>query len=37
MANFPPQNIPQQWIDALDAAVAAGKIPDIPIPTMGTR
>ena len=25
--------LPQQWVDALNAAVAAGKIPDIPVTT----
>ncbi|GBE79445.1 Chitin deacetylase [Sparassis crispa] len=27
--------LPQAWVDALDAAVSAGKIPSIPVPTMG--
>ncbi|OSX60407.1 carbohydrate esterase family 4 protein, partial [Postia placenta MAD-698-R-SB12] len=29
-----PSNLPQAWVDALDAAVSAGKIPDIPQSTM---
>ncbi|KAL4075861.1 carbohydrate esterase family 4 protein [Scleroderma citrinum] len=29
------QNMPQAWLDALHAAIAAGKIPDIPVTTMG--
>jgi len=28
-------NMPQAWLDALHAAIAAGKIPDIPVTTMG--
>lgn len=31
-----PKNIPQEWKDALSAAVAAGKIPDIPVSTLGS-
>lgn len=27
-------NMPQAWLDALHAAIAAGKIPDIPVTTM---
>lgn len=29
--------MPQDWVDALNAAVAAGKIPDIPPTTMGSN
>ncbi|KAG0709635.1 carbohydrate esterase family 4 protein [Suillus ampliporus] len=37
-AGFPPINadttsLPQAWVDALNAAVKAGKIPDIPVST----
>ncbi|OBZ76598.1 Chitin deacetylase [Grifola frondosa] len=31
-----PSKLPQPWVDALNAAVSAGKIPNIPIPTMGS-
>ncbi|KAF9515211.1 carbohydrate esterase family 4 protein [Hydnum rufescens UP504] len=31
---FPPPNIPQSWIAALNASMAAGKIPNIPVTTM---
>ncbi|PCH41197.1 carbohydrate esterase family 4 protein, partial [Wolfiporia cocos MD-104 SS10] len=39
LAAFPtsspdPSNLPQAWVDALDGAVSAGKIPDIPQSTM---
>ncbi|KAI5120667.1 hypothetical protein M0805_006956 [Coniferiporia weirii] len=30
-------SIPQSWIDALNTAVSAGKIPDIPVPTLGNN
>jgi len=33
---FPPSNMPQAWVDALNAAVAAGKIPNVPVSTMGS-
>lgn len=29
--NFYAKKIPQAWTDALDAAIAAGKIPNIPV------
>ena len=32
--DLPENNIPQEWTDALTKAVAAGKIPNITIPTV---
>ena len=29
-------SLPKAWTDALSAAVSAGKIPDIPVPTMSS-
>ncbi|OCH94080.1 carbohydrate esterase family 4 protein [Obba rivulosa] len=31
-----PDDLPQAWVDALNAAVSAGNIPDIPQSTMGS-
>ncbi|KAI0776094.1 hypothetical protein BD413DRAFT_438435, partial [Trametes elegans] len=33
-SKYDVNNLPKEWLDALDAAVAAGKIPDIPTTTL---
>ncbi|KAF8339147.1 uncharacterized protein EI90DRAFT_3279504 [Cantharellus anzutake] len=33
-SNFPPRTLPKAWTDALNASIAAGKIPHIPISTL---
>lgn len=33
LATPPDSSLPQEWINALNAAVSAGKIPDIPVST----
>lgn len=33
--NWPPKSLPSAWTATLASAVAAGKIPNVPVPTMG--
>ena len=35
--NFPPATLPAAWTNALNASIAAGKIPNIPLSTLGAK